>query len=174
MHTQPLHRIWCDRRHVEVGAPHCSAEVGRVQIITVMLFANGETDTDVAIVGADGASLLAWPPQLMLRLVRRLEEATQIALGTWPPLLDDAGHDPARMSMLERWAADDAHYATRRTRPIVDEAETALRTFLKGQDVIGRADAARYLASWTRYKEMSAAEVSAVLDRFGPMPGATQ
>jgi hypothetical protein len=166
-HSPTLHRVWCDRRHVEVGSPVCSTVVGRVEVITVMLYANGEDGTDVAITGADGASLLAWPPHMMLQLVRRLDEATQIALGTWPPLLDDAGHDPARMTMYERWAADEAWWAEHSS--LVDEAERQLRTFLVGQDV-DRATAARYLISWERYGELSATEVSELLGRFGPMP----
>jgi hypothetical protein len=65
--------------------------VGRVDVISVMLYANGEDGTDVAITGADGASLLTWPPRMMLQLVRRLDEATQIALGTCPlPAIVDA------------------------------------------------------------------------------------
>jgi hypothetical protein len=120
-HPEPLHPLWCDRRHVEVGSPVCSAVVGRVQEISVMLYANGEDGTDVAITGADGASLLAWPAHLMLQLVRRLDEATQIALGTWPPLLDDAGE-----TYGDPWV--------RRGRPIVDEAERAIRTILKRPD----------------------------------------
>jgi hypothetical protein len=78
-HSPTLHRVWCDRRHVEGGSPVCSIVVGCVEVITVMLLANGEDGTDVAIVGADGASLLAWPAHMMLQLVRRLDEATQIA-----------------------------------------------------------------------------------------------
>jgi hypothetical protein len=73
------------------------------------------------------------------------------------------------MSMVERWATDDAYYAAR--RPIVDQAERDLRIMI-GADG-DRADAARFPVSWERYGELTASEVSDLLSRFGPMPGET-
>jgi hypothetical protein len=53
-----------------------------------------------------------------------------------------------------------------RPNPLVDEAERQLRAFV-GEHV-DRATAARFLASWKHHRELTADDVSTVLDRFGP------
>lgn len=87
---------WCAGRHLPAWPVH-SADIGTVHIgeHTAFEVALRQWRPEVApvvnvtLTDGDADTLIDLDPHAALQLARRLTEAAQILLGTWPPLAED-------------------------------------------------------------------------------------